>query len=55
MSANYPTVCVVTERDASTGRDYLFGVFKTEESARKEYGDADARHEVRFDVVRLFP
>ena len=49
------SVCVVTEyrRDAPL-HPHLYGVFTTEEVARRDYGDVPNGYEVEFETVPMF-
>jgi hypothetical protein len=47
-------VCVVTEVRKLDGSESLYGVWETEEMARRDYGTEDERYSVRFDVVPMW-
>lgn len=47
-------VCVVTEVRKLDGSESLYGVWETEEMARRDYGIEDERYSVRFDVVPMW-
>lgn len=49
------SVCVVTERKHGEQRTHLYGVFTSEEEARKDYGREEDGWDVEFAVVPLWP